>query len=799
MKNFILLLAFLTVFTVGAQAATVTRTSYTDSTQSFTPTTGGTVTLVRPSGPALVNITATIAPASSLATVTVDLPSSPKDGDKITLNSTKMITTVTWTGGTVLGFPSSLTPGSSFTIQYSLSDVRWIPVGGMPSQKGIDNLFATAAGTSSPILAKCAGGGDEQALLNAATTASTRRSGILVGHGCQMNNRWQVQNDAFQSLFSWTGANTDGTSIEPNGPRLTVNTDNIFANSPNKTAIDMNGATTLSLNGVNIKGSNQSTYASLIANGTQNGGCCAKNALELNNSSLMSAQALVGPAFNMGTFAPASGTVGNSPNYLPRSLKSQYSNFETAYTGNFSDLMSWNSQYSGGGWAFLQTFGGGGQQIANNRIEFVRGGAWYTGTGDPGGSYFNSNSVAMYDHAAAIIDRANLHVLNDNVATGPTANPVQWNGVFTTDRHWTYNTGWAYGTANAVATNASTSLVQKGAFTAPGYSYTVTFDVVVTSGTVTPIIGGTAGTPVSATGSVSQTIVGGTAQGIEFAGSSFTGSIDNIVVDPSQSSAFFIGGTTANLKNIVIEGNATNGSNQKYGVDILGSGHDYLRVSGLYTGTNLVSAVNYSNMVPTHFVEDTLGAGASGWTGQHSERGRPFCIGRTTGMCNPAFSLDLAGNDNVSKPFGLPSGTTAQRPTCDATTLGGIRYNTTTGSVEGCMGSSPAWAQVSPASTAIYDIGNSSTAFTINLANGTNQHVVLTGNATATMPAVVAGGQFTLEVESGAGGFSLAMTGARWSGGVAPTFSTTASKTDHVGCIANYAATAWDCSAQLGF
>lgn len=77
-----------------------------------------------------------------------------------------------------------------------------------------------------------------------------------------------------------------------------------------------------------------------------------------------------------------------------------------------------------------------------------------------------------------------------------------------------------------------------------------------------------------------------------------------------------------------------------------------------------------------------------------------------------------------------------------------------------------------------YDIGNSSTAFTISLANGSFQKVTATGNATVTMPAVANGKSFTLRYYTGAGGFTAAFTGVKWSGGSAPTLTATDSRMD---------------------
>jgi hypothetical protein len=78
----------------------------------------------------------------------------------------------------------------------------------------------------------------------------------------------------------------------------------------------------------------------------------------------------------------------------------------------------------------------------------------------------------------------------------------------------------------------------------------------------------------------------------------------------------------------------------------------------------------------------------------------------------------------------------------------------------------------------LYSIGNSSTAVTIALTNGTYQTVTMTGNCTFTMPSVGAGKSFILEVNSGAGGFTGTFTSVKWPNNTAPTLTSTASRWD---------------------
>jgi len=73
---------------------------------------------------------------------------------------------------------------------------------------------------------------------------------------------------------------------------------------------------------------------------------------------------------------------------------------------------------------------------------------------------------------------------------------------------------------------------------------------------------------------------------------------------------------------------------------------------------------------------------------------------------------------------------------------------------------------------------NSSTAITLDLANGTMQDITLTASTTITMPTAVAGKSFILFLRSGAGTYTVAWTTVKWPGGTAPTVTATASRLD---------------------
>ena len=77
-------------------------------------------------------------------------------------------------------------------------------------------------------------------------------------------------------------------------------------------------------------------------------------------------------------------------------------------------------------------------------------------------------------------------------------------------------------------------------------------------------------------------------------------------------------------------------------------------------------------------------------------------------------------------------------------------------------------------------VANTSTAYTIDLANGTVQYLTLTGNCTYTFPTPVAGKSFILiQKQDGTGSRTVTWPASvDWPGATAPTLTSTASKAD---------------------
>jgi hypothetical protein len=85
---------------------------------------------------------------------------------------------------------------------------------------------------------------------------------------------------------------------------------------------------------------------------------------------------------------------------------------------------------------------------------------------------------------------------------------------------------------------------------------------------------------------------------------------------------------------------------------------------------------------------------------------------------------------------------------------------------------------------------NTSTAITIDLANGTVQNLTLTGNATITMPTAVAGKSFIIILSQDAtGSRTVTWSTVSWPSATAPTITSTASKRDIYSFFSN--GTSW--------
>ena len=109
------------------------------------------------------------------------------------------------------------------------------------------------------------------------------------------------------------------------------------------------------------------------------------------------------------------------------------------------------------------------------------------------------------------------------------------NGAFDSSTSWTTGANWSIGSGVATAATSSAALTQTPTIAlVKGLTYRVRATVVVTSGSFTPNVGGTAGTSVSATASIDQEIICGSSATFGFTGSSFVGTIDDVKVELAE-------------------------------------------------------------------------------------------------------------------------------------------------------------------------------------------------------------------------------------------------------------------------
>ncbi len=111
-------------------------------------------------------------------------------------------------------------------------------------------------------------------------------------------------------------------------------------------------------------------------------------------------------------------------------------------------------------------------------------------------------------------------------------------GDMSSSTNWTEGAGWVIAAGVATATTATSDLEQTITLV-EGISYEVVFTLTGFSvGTVTPKIGGTAGTTRSSNATFTETIVAGATQLLELTGAGFTGVIDNVTVTQVTEASF---------------------------------------------------------------------------------------------------------------------------------------------------------------------------------------------------------------------------------------------------------------------
>ena len=85
---------------------------------TYTPLTGTIVNLTN-------NNLNLINPAGTISSLTLSLPSSPNDGDRVVIKFTQAVTTLSYSNGTVVGNPTSASPGTEFSLTYLGGSSNW--------------------------------------------------------------------------------------------------------------------------------------------------------------------------------------------------------------------------------------------------------------------------------------------------------------------------------------------------------------------------------------------------------------------------------------------------------------------------------------------------------------------------------------------------------------------------------------------------------------------------------------------------------------------------------------------------
>ena len=198
-------------------------------------------------------------------------------------------------------------------------------------------------------------------------------------------------------------------------------------------------------------------------------------------------------------------------------------------------------------------------------------------------------------------------------------------------------------------------------------------------------------------------------------------------------------------------------------------------------GTNLTSFTSGGAMYATSTSVLTTGtlpntAGGTGQSSAFTQYGVTYAS-TTTALATTAAGTTttvLHGNASGAPTFGAVSLTADVSGTLPVAN-GGTGVTSSTGSGSVMLNTNPT---ITNYIETLYAIGNSSTAVTISLANGTVQTVTMTGNCTFTMPTNVGGKSFILIISTGSGGFTGTFTSVKWPSNTAPTLTTTASRWD---------------------
>lgn len=554
------------------------------------------------------------------------------------------------------GLPLVSGGGGSAAQSYAILGLSGGGIGSSTPQGGLNNLFTSPISVASTITAKCQGFSDEQTIFTAIQLAQAAKTSTLLPNGCTIDNKIQIPTNGYTSLFYWGGGPTEYNTADGIAPAVHVYTPGI--NSINgETAIDMNAARQVTINGVNFRADDNGTEvpASLISNGSQNNNCCASNILDMFNTSVQKISTVIGCAvdgnynclnaggISVGTTAGGSGYVNASYANVP-------------LTGGSGSGGSANITVAGTAVTAVSILGAGSNYVVGDILS-----ASNTNLGNSGSGFTFTLSTVYTNtfHTANVLPRImksqfsdfNMGIANNFSDSMIYGNEFSCCGMgiqsifggggnqIGMNRFEFLNYGINLGGPNGDTSNGS-SFINSNLFTHSDGFYDISF---------------------------------GRGNSLVIDGNEFdqqTGSGPSVII-----------GGVGNVTNVAITGDSWAGANNTVCIDLAaGFTTDYISMTGIVCGGS-ATAVKY-DVVPAHFVEDSIGS-----TGQHAEMGRPFGIGTST----PAATASLDLSNNPTKPLWLPHGTTSQRTT---TSEGMIRYNDSTHNFEGVQGSSPAWGSL---------------------------------------------------------------------------------------------------------
>jgi len=828
-----LIAIILSVFAVqtASFAGIFTQATQTVSTQSFIPTSGDTITANTAN-----HVWLSINPAGTLAALTITMPTSPKDGDVVSVYTSQKLSAITYSGGTVMGSVTTMSAATAISYTYFSTLGVWEQSSGIGGRGGLDKILAVSGATTGAIVrsatgdyslaqatcnifsdattcAKAMGYADPRAFgaycstnFNANNSTQDDAAGIQAAlntgvpvmipyPGCKLANKVNFSNEG-QTIFSFG----QGSRYNSNYPGNTY----IFLPDSLRTnvatslncAVDTQGYDNVSIRNVAFKANYNlvgsvgvcDSYTGGSIPGIRNGRAAAF--LNLENVAFLNMGNGVGaamvsyfddnpsnPGNAYGSATPctpittgAQGVLANNVLQLRAKGVDLIGNCMGIY-GNISDLHLTDFYGANINHNVIGSLAGygSGWDITNGRLE-------YSGFGTVSHTVFFNDGAGAFLDAPYGVNMTNItcdHQYGQCVRTGPNARMVNLSNINSIDSGYQAYAGitdkahfvidgskGVTGTnictrKNVVATpyvlttrNSPTYVRWDGCggtanqTTSVGGWATSYFNLVSTptpfSYDVLGVGKGSVGTN-EGIGNVSPTALldlglAGTTLGVmRFEGSTSgytqlqpmaaAGSV--ILTLPNTADTLVGKATTDTLTNKTING-ASNTLTVRLGSDVTGN----LPVANLNTGTGATST--------------TFWRGDGTWA-------------TPTGSGDMLKSTYDAANIN-QQLVGLSATQTLTNKTLTSPT---VSNPTITGYTE-----------------AAYDIGNSSTAFTIALSNGTFQKVTATGNATVTMPSVGNGKSFTLRYYTGAGSFTAAFTGVKWAGSSTPTLTATASRMD---------------------